>query len=76
MIKDYQTKEGRLNKRIYSIESNLNQPMNITDIIKFSLATILVVVMIDILGYGLWKVTGQTPQDGFFIGALTSEIIK
>lgn len=34
-----------------------------------------VIVLTDIVGFIIWKVSGQVPTDGFFIGALTNFII-
>ena len=34
------------------------------------------IVAIDFAGFILWKLSGQVPVDGFFIGGLTNLILK
>ncbi len=33
------------------------------------------IITIDMVGAMMWAVTGQTPQDGFYIGAITNGVI-
>ena len=75
MYTDYRNRASRI-KRSYPTEPRLNSNINFKDIFNFIIATIIVVVIIDVAGYGLWKVTGQTPQDSFFIGAITNNILN
>lgn len=36
---------------------------------------IVLVLLIDVGGYVAWVLSGQTPPDGFFVGAITWNII-
>lgn len=36
----------------------------------------IAVVLIDVLGFMAWVWSGQIPADGFYIGAITANIIK
>lgn len=33
------------------------------------------IVLIDVFGFMAWVVSGQTPVDGFYIGALTAKVL-
>ncbi len=37
---------------------------------------LLMVMVVDLLGYVAWAVSGQFPVDGFYIGAITHGIVK
>ena len=40
------------------------------------LAVVLSILLVDVLGFVAWAISGQTPADAFFIGAVTSSIVK
>lgn len=35
-----------------------------------------IVMIIDFLGFIAWVASGQTPVDGFYVGRLTTELLK
>ena len=45
-------------------------------IIKYTAGAFILVVTVDILGFIAWIVSGQVPADGFYIGAITANILK
>jgi hypothetical protein len=75
MIKDFQTKEQRL-KRSYPTSPNLDKNINLLDIFNFAFATVLIVLAIDFVGMVAWIISGQLPLDGFYIGRISTEIIR
>lgn len=34
------------------------------------------IIALDVLGFMAWVASGQVPADGFYLGAITSNIIK
>lgn len=75
MIKDFTTKEQRL-KRSYPTLPNLYENINLLDIFNFALATVLIVLAIDFVGMVAWSISGQLPLDGFYVGRISTEIIR
>ena len=45
-------------------------------IIFYALILIMVVAMVDMAGFLMWAVSGQTPPDSFYIGALTGSFFR
>lgn len=45
-------------------------------ILKTIINAILIILVIDFLGFVFWVILGQYPVDGFYIGRCTVEIIK
>ena len=43
---------------------------------KNTLTILTGAAMFDVLGFYLWFFSGQVPADGFYIGALTANLIK
>jgi|LSQX01.1.fsa_nt_gb hypothetical protein len=39
-------------------------------------AVALAILMLDALAFFAWVLSGQTPADGFYFGAITANIIK
>jgi hypothetical protein len=81
MIKDYQTKQGRLTKKpkyynFFDAHFNLDKNINLTDIFNFAFATVLIVLAIDFVGMVAWSISGQFPLDGFYVGRISTEIIR
>jgi hypothetical protein len=37
---------------------------------------ITTIMIIDVLGFMMWTLSNQSPVDGFYVGAITSNIIK
>jgi flagellar basal body-associated protein FliL len=37
---------------------------------------VVFIILADITGYVLWELSGQTPADGFYVGAITNSILK
>jgi len=70
MIKDFQTKEQRLKR------SSLDKNINLLDIFNFAFATVLIVLAIDFVGMVAWIISGQLPLDGFYVGRISTEIIR
>lgn len=34
------------------------------------------VLIFDALGWMLWALSGQVPQDGFYFGAITAQVVR
>jgi hypothetical protein len=67
-MKDFITRKQRLNKE--------SKPLNfIQALVGFIATVIITLLIIDLIGFTLWALSGQTPQDSFFIGAITSLVI-
>jgi hypothetical protein len=47
-----------------------------TNLIKNIATVITIVIVIDIIGYCAWSVSGQKPVDDFFIGGITASLLK
>ena len=45
-------------------------------IINFIINSITVYMLIDALAFMMWAMSGQHPVDGFYIGAVTTTLIK
>lgn len=43
---------------------------------QYAIPVLVGAVMIDVLGFLMWTLSGQTPVDGFYIGALTETVIN
>jgi hypothetical protein len=43
---------------------------------KYILYSALAILAADLVGFVAWVASGQTPADGFYIGAITGNIIK
>ena len=71
-MKDFQTKAGRLKRSYPDLDSNIN----LTDIFNFAFATLLIVLAIDFVGMVAWIISGQLPMDGFYVGRISTEIIR
>ena len=39
-------------------------------------ATAAIIIMLDVMGFMAWLVSGQTPTDNIYIGTITAHIIK
>lgn len=37
---------------------------------------VLLILLVDFLGFVAWTLSGQLPADGFFIGRITTEVLK
>ena len=46
------------------------------NILKIAGWIILAVLMIDALGFVGWVLSGQTPVDSFYIGAITANVLQ
>ena len=46
------------------------------DTIKTIAGALAVVAMVDMFGFMAWIVSGQTPADGFYVGALTASVLR
>lgn len=44
--------------------------------IKFILSIIAIVMMIDVMGFLAWVYSGQRPVDDFYIGTITTHIVR
>ena len=68
MYKDYRrdSRQAFLNERKAVNLAGLNVAISI----------ITIIIMIDMIGFILWSVSGQQPADGFYIGAITKGIIS
>lgn len=64
-MKDFQTRKNRLKK--------INNKLKTLDILLF---VIILVVIVDVLGFLMWTLSGQTPVDGFFLGNITNLIFN
>jgi len=43
---------------------------------KDILKIIIILLAIDFMGWVAWQISGQIPQDGFYLGAITQFIIN
>jgi len=43
---------------------------------EYILPIIATIFIVDLLAFTMWTLSGQTPQDGFYIGMITGNIIK
>lgn len=39
-------------------------------------ALVAMVLIVDLIGFGLWVISGQTPPDDMFIGGMTAKVIE
>jgi len=46
------------------------------NIINIIIGAFAVIGLVDLLGFTAWILSGQTPADGFYIGALTANFIS
>jgi hypothetical protein len=76
LLTDFANKKQRLTKRSYPTTPNLDSNINLTDIFNFALATVLIVIAIDFVGMVAWIISGQLPVDGFYVGRISTEIIR
>lgn len=44
--------------------------------LKFIGWVIVVVLVIDFIGFIAWSMSGQHPEDGFYAGAITTNVLK
>jgi hypothetical protein len=44
-------------------------------ILRYTAGTVATLVAVDFLGFVAWIASGQTPVDGFYIGALTARVL-
>ena len=44
--------------------------------LKWTLVVIVAFLAIDFLGMMVWAISGQIPQEGYFIGKISREIIR
>ena len=42
----------------------------------FLVAVAVGILLIDLFGFSMWVVSGESPVDGFYIGRLTTEVIR
>jgi hypothetical protein len=42
----------------------------------FLVAVAVGILLLDFFGFMMWAVSGQNPVDGFYVGRLTSELIR
>jgi hypothetical protein len=42
----------------------------------YILGTLGALMALDVLGFLMWVASGQTPVDGFYIGALTAHLLS
>ena len=45
-------------------------------IATYTIVALAVLVGLDMLGFMLWSLSGQTPVDGFYIGRMTAEVLR
>lgn len=75
MLNDFVTKERRV-KRSYPTSPDLDKVMCARDIFNIIFSALLLFIVIDVIAYVSWTVTGQTPIDNFYLGALTNLILQ
>ena len=46
------------------------------NILKVVGGAVAVLIIIDMLGFGVWIVSGQHPVDDFYIGTLTAHVLR
>lgn len=46
------------------------------NIAKIALGVVAIVIAVDFLGFMAWIASGQTPVDGFYVGAITANVLK
>ena len=46
------------------------------NILSVVAVTLGLIVIVDIFGFMAWIASGQTPADGFYIGALTASVLR
>ena len=46
------------------------------NIIKTAGGALAILAMVDAFGFIAWVASGQTPADGFYIGALTASVLR
>lgn len=44
--------------------------------IKITLTVAIVILAIDFIGFVLWAMSGQQPVDGFYVGAITTNVLR
>lgn len=44
--------------------------------IKFMGWVIVAVLAVDVFGFMLWSTSGQIPEDGFYAGAITTNVLR
>jgi len=51
------------------LETNMKQFINVL------LSVMMVALIVDAVAFVMWSLSGQTPIDGFYIGAITKNIL-
>lgn len=49
---------------------------NIKNAAKFIIGVATLIMAIDFIGFIAWAMSGQLPVDGFFIGTITTHILR
>lgn len=49
---------------------------NMKQIINVFLTVIMVALVVDAFAFVMWSLSGQVPVDGFYIGAITKNILS
>jgi hypothetical protein len=45
------------------------------DLIEILVTTVLIILLIDVIGFSAWAYTGQVPPDGCYVGSITAHIL-
>lgn len=46
------------------------------NIIKYTAGAVAIIATVDVFGFMAWVASGQTPADGFYIGAITANVLR
>jgi hypothetical protein len=46
------------------------------NLINITLSIVAIIIVIDVLGFMAWAMSGQAPVDGFYVGAITTNILR
>lgn len=76
MQKNKQMKSLNNASEIYSYNRKINRMENIKETSKIIFMIVVAIMVIDFLGAVSWAMSGQRPADGFYVGAITVNIVK
>jgi hypothetical protein len=48
----------------------------VKDICGVIMGVVVMVLFIDVLGFTAWVASGQQPQDNFYVGAITTNVLR
>lgn len=49
--------------------------ITLKQVFQFSGSLVLVVCLMDLGGWAMWEVSGQHPQDNFYAGAISAQVL-